>query len=479
MQEKRVIAVDLGASSGRVMQIGFDGQQLHLVEAHRFPNIPVEAGGTLYWDVLQLWREIRTGVDALASESASVGLDTWGVDFALLDRAGDLLANPVHYRDRRTEGMMEWVFARVPRRTVFERTGIQFMVLNSLYQLASLAKAGSPALEAASTLLLIPDLFHYWLTGEKVCEFTNATTTQCFNPYMRDWDRETMEALGIPARMFLPVTSPGTRIGKYNGLPVILPASHDTGSAIVAVPAQTPNFAYISSGTWSLVGMEVRQAIISDQSYAANVTNEGGYEETYRLLKNVAGLWFVQQSLAVWEAGGQRYSYDDLARAAGAAEPLRSLFDPDDPVFLAPGDIPARIQSYCQRTGQPVPETIGQITRAIYESLALKYRYVLEQLCALVGHDIDRLHIVGGGARNDMLSQMTADATGLEVMAGPTEATALGNGIVQLIALGEIADVAQARTILSGMAEMTRYQPRPSLAWEAAYARFKSLIRKD
>lgn len=476
MAEKRVIAVDLGASSGRVMQVGFDGQAFSLAEKHRFPNMAVDVGDTLYWDVLRFWQEIKTGIAAVADDAASVGVDTWGVDFALLDRAGKLLGNPVHYRDPRTDGMMEWVFERMPRREVFQRTGIQFLQLNTLYQLASLAKAQSPQLEAAESLLLMPDLFHYWLTGEKVSEFTIATTTQCLNPVTKNWDGDLLRAVGVSPDLFQPVVPSGTRIGDYNGLPVIAATAHDTASAVVAVPAQTKHFGYISSGTWSLVGLEVDEAVITDATYGANVTNEGGYGGKYRFLKNSAGLWFIQQSLKTWKAAGQDYSYADLAQAAQGAEPFRTLIDPNDPDFIAPGDMPARIQAYCQRIGQPVPETVGQIARTVYESLALMYRAIFASFEDLTGQSIDKLHIVGGGARNEVLCQMAADATGCAVMAGPYEATAMGNAIVQLITLGEIADVNQARSLVAQMPEIAHYQPQPTAGWDAAYERFTALI---
>ena len=471
-----VIAVDLGAESGRLMRVCFDDGNWTLDELHRFPNTPVQVRDTLYWDVLRLWHEIHTTLDAAKGDAASVGVDTWGVDFALLGRDGHLLANPVHYRDSRTEGMMEWVFERVPRRTVFERTGIQFMILNTLYQFASLVHRNSPALEAAESLLTFPDLFNYWLTGEKACEFTHVSTTQCYNPRQGDWDRETLDAIGFPTGILAPIGQPGARIGAYNGLPVIRTAAHDTASAVVAVPAETENFAYLSSGTWSLLGLELAEPVINDAAYAANVTNEGGYDGTFRLLKNIAGLWLAQQSRATWTQQGQHYEYGELARLAAEAEPYRSLVDPDNDVFMAPGDMPTRIQAFCQRTGQPIPESVGQIMRTIYESLALKYRHTLDHLLSLTGQQVDVLHIIGGGARSDLLCQMAADATGRQVVAGPFEATALGNAVVQLITLGELENVAQARATLARLPELVRYAPQNTAAWDEAYERFKGLL---
>jgi len=475
MTDHSVVAVDLGAESGRVMEIRFDGQRLEQNELHRFPNGPVCVHGTLYWDVLRLWQEILTGIEAAGDRAASIGVDSWGVDFALLDRQGNLLGNPVHYRDARTDAMMEWVFERVPRRTVFERTGLQFMQLNTLYQLASLVASDSPLLDLAETYVTFPDLFNNWLSGSRTCEFTHVTTTQIFNPRVGDWDWETLRAIGVPTHIFPKITPSGTRLGDFNGIPVIAPACHDTACAVAAVPTTTEHFAYLSSGTWSLLGLEVAQPVITDATYTANVTNEGGVYGTYRFLKNVVGLWIAQQCRATWKAEGTPYSYDELTALAAAAPAFRSLTDPNDPVFLAPGDMPARLREYCRRTGQPEPEGVGAIMRAIFESLALKYRLVLDALIDLSGKRVDTLHIIGGGARNALLCQMTANSIGREVVAGPFEATALGNGILQMITLGLLDDIAQARDILRRTQQTTRYMPQDADAWEEAYQRFRQL----
>ncbi len=477
MKTYNVIAVDLGAESGRVIGICFDGQHLELREIHRFSNVPVRVHETLYWDILRLWYDILTGIDAAGSRPASLGVDTWGVDFALLDRAGNVLANPVHYRDSRTDGMMEWVFERVPRRTVFEKTGIQFMQLNTLYQFASLVKSGSPILEVAETYLALPDLFNYWLTGARTCEFSHATTTQLYNPRTCDWDRELLGAVGVPTHIFPEIVQPGTRLGEYNGIPVITPAAHDTGSAVIAVPTTTDNFAYLSSGTWSLLGLELDHPVINDATYEANVTNEGGAYGTFTFLKNVMGLWIAQQCRATWQAEGHTYSYEELTHEASQAAPFRSFIDPDDALFLTHGDMPARIREFCERTGQPAPETVGQVMRTIFESLALKYRLVLDCLTELAGKQVDRLHIVGGGGRNTLLSQMAANATGRQVIVGPFEATALGNGIVQLIALGALDNIAQAREILSHTQETITYEPQQAAIWEEQYQRYRSFAQ--
>lgn len=471
----RVIAIDLGAESGRVMRVSLEGDALHAEEVHRFPNIPVQVGNTHYWDCLRLWHEIRAGIEE-ALPAAAIGVDAWGVDFALLDRDGTLLSNPVHYRDRRIEGMPDWVAARIPARQMYERTGIQLMSINTIYYMAYLARINSPLLSAASTFLTMPDLFNYWLSGARVCEFTAATTTQLYDPRANGWDYEMIETLGIPRSIFPEVVQSGTQLGKYRETPVIAPACHDTGSAVIAVPATGPNFAYLSSGTWSLIGTEVRQPVINDMAFEANMTNEGGAYGTFRLLKNVMGLWLAQQCQQTWKQHGTEYSYDQLVMLAGEAQPFRSLIDPDYPDFLPPGDMPARIREYCQRVGQPIPESVGQVMRAIFESLALKYRYVLDRLEELIGSRIEQLHIVGGGSKNRLLCQMTANAIGRPALAGPVEATALGNAIVQLIALGELGDLTQARALLSRTAGIERYEPRATSAWEEAYQRFRSMV---
>lgn len=481
MREHHVIAVDLGAESGRVIRADFNGERITMTDVHRFSNTPVTVRGTLHWDVLRLWHNIQTGIQQVGDSALSVGVDTWGVNFALLDSAGNLLSNPVHYRDHRNDGMMEWVFERVPRREVFEQTGIQFMQINGLYGLASLVKTQSPLLDAAATLLTIPDLFNYWLSGSKTCEFTHATTLQIYNPATSDWARDLLEKLGIPTNILTPIVYPGDVIGDYNGIQVIVPACHDTGSAVMGVPTTTKNYAYLSSGTWSLLGIEVDEPVITDATYEANLTNEGGVYGTYRLLKNIMGLWLAQQCRETWLDEGTEYSYPELVKLAEQAEPFRSFVDPDLPEFLAHGDMPARIRDYCKRTNQPVPETVGQVMRTVYESLALKYRYVVELLQRVSGQPIERLHIIGGGVKNALLCQMTADVLGFEVVAGPTEATALGNAIVQFITHGELANAAEAREMLSRTIDTIRYEPQPDAVprWEEHYQHFKSLIEQN
>jgi rhamnulokinase len=476
MAEKTVLAVDLGAESGRVMAVRFDGASLELEELNRFPNRPVKVRDTLHWNVLDLWQNITAGIEAgKGHEPASIGVDTWGVDFALLDAQGSLLGMPVHYRDHRTDGVMDRAFVKVPREEVFAQTGIQIMPINTLFQLISMVEAKSPLLDTAATFVTIPDLLNYWLSGAKVCEYSNATTTQMFNTGTGQWATDMLERLGIPTKMLPEVVQPGMRLGAYEGIPVIAPATHDTGSAVAGTPATQPNFGYISSGTWSLAGIEVDAPVINEAAMAANVTNEGGVFGTIRLLKNVMGLWILQQCRATWQAAGSKYTYPELVRLAQEARPLRSVFNVNDPKFLPHGDHPAHIQRFCVEHDQIVPTTPGQITRAVLESLALAYRDVFEKLEAISGRSIDVIHIIGGGGENTLLNQMTADATGKPVIAGPVEATVIGNALVQLIALGELHDLHEARQVVAGLQSMKRYEPNHSPEWKAAFERYKQL----
>ncbi|MCO5185517.1 MAG: rhamnulokinase [Anaerolineae bacterium] len=479
MASKTVLAVDLGAESGRVIAVHFDGQRLSLEEQHRFANPLTTINGTLYWDFLYLWRQITAGIErGKALHPAGIGVDTWGVDFGLLDVQGNLVGNPVNYRDSRTDGMMERAFVAVPKADVFAQTGIQFMPINTLYHLLSMVESASPQLAIADTFLTVPDLLNYWLTGTKVCEFSNATTTQLFNPRTGTWATEMLATLGIPTHIFPEIVKPGTRLGVYESIPVIAPATHDTGSAVAAMPTDTEDFAYISSGTWSLVGLEVREPIINAAALAANVTNEGGVYGTYRLLKNVMGLWILQQCRRTWQTQGRDFSYAELVTLAQAASPLAALIDPDDTRFLAPGDFPQAVQAYCAETEQTAPNSVGAIVRCVLESLALKYRMVLDTLRDLTGKSVEVLHIGGGGIQNQLLNQLTANATGIPVVAGPIEATVMGNAIVQLITLGEIADLQQGRQIVAHSAELQRYEPQDHAVWQAAYQHYLEIMHK-
>jgi rhamnulokinase len=477
MAAKTVLAVDLGAESGRVMAVHFDGHSLQLEELHRFQNTTVSIHGTLYWDFIRLWGDVQAGIEKGKSYNpASIGVDTWGVDFGLLDKRGDLIGNPVHYRDKRTDGMMSATFAKVPKEEVFAQTGIQFMPINTLYQMVSLVKGGSPHLQIADTFLTAPDLLNFWLTGVKVCEFSNATTTQMFNPITKNWATSMLETLEIPTHIFPEIVPPGTRLGNYAGIPVVAPACHDTGSAVAAMPSQSENFAYISSGTWSLVGLEVQQPIINEAALLANVTNEGGVYNTYRLLKNVIGLWILHQCRQTWAEQGKRYRYDQLVALAQKVPPQQAIIDPDDDRFLPPGNHPQKIKDYCTETGQAVPTNPGSIVRCVLDSLALKYRYVLDILREISQQPVDALHVGGGGAQNHLLNQLTANATGIPVVAGPIEATVIGNALVQLISHGEITDLQQARQIVADMDEVIRYEPEEASFWKEANKRYRRIV---
>jgi len=492
-QQLKLLAFDLGAESGRAMLGRFDGERLRLSEVHRFPNHPVRLPDGLHWDVLHLWAEIKYSLAQAArdhgADLSGVGLDTWGVDFGLLDRDGALLANPYHYRDSRTDDMPEEAFRRVPRAEIFERTGIQFMQLNSLYQLLAMVVHRSPVLEVAETFLTMPDLFNYWLTGRKVCEFSIATTTQCYDPRQGDWARLLLERLDIPTHIFPEVVPSGTVLGQLlpavasevgvDNLPAIAPACHDTGSAVAAVPAEGSDFVYLSSGTWSLMGAELSEPVIDERSLGFNFTNEGGVCGTFRFLKNITGLWLVQECRRAWAREGEELSYDELTHMAAHAASLRSLVDPDCGEFLKPGDMPARIRAFCRKTGQPVPQSKGEIVRCALDSLALKYRWVLERLEEVLGRRLEPVHIVGGGTRNRLLNQFAADATGRRVVTGPIEATAMGNVIVQLMALGHIASVEEGRQVVRNSFDIGTYEPLDGDMWDEAYDRFLDLMENS
>jgi rhamnulokinase len=484
-----MVAVDLGAQSGRVALGRFDGVRLSIAEVHRFANIPVRAHGTLYWDVLRLYDGVLEGLRAAGRETSgrvnSVGIDTWGVDFALIDRAGRIVQNPVHHRDPRSDRGMKLVLARVPARELYERTGIQLMPINTVFQLEAMVAAEDPALEISETLLLIPDLLNYWLSGAICCEFTNATTTACFDPRAGAWAADLLARLGIPARLFPEVVQPGTTLGRLrddvdqetglSGARVVAPGTHDTASAVASVPFRRPGAAYISAGTWSLVGLELAEPLIDDGTFGANLTNEGGVAGTFRLLRNVTGLWLLHECRRAWALGDSDWSFDELFAMAGEAPPLRSLVNPDDRSFAAPGDMPERIRAFCARTGQDPPETPGEVVRSVLESIALGHGRALGLVCDAAGAEPPEVHIVGGGARNRLLCQWTAEATGLPVLAGPVEATQMGNLLVQAIALGELASLEQAREVVQASFEPTVYEPSDGGAWEEATARFERI----
>ena len=496
MAERAYLAIDMGASSGRHVVGHFDGQELRLEEVYRFENGPVEVGGSLFWDLLGQWSHVRNGLHAAGSrfgpKIVSVGVDTWGVDFGLLGRGDVLLGNPYHYRDSRTNGVMERACAIVGRREIFQHTGLQFMQFNTLYQLLAMKLADSPLLEVAQTLLMIPDLFHWLMTGQKCNEFTEATTSQFYNPVQGAWAVELLAKLGLPTHLLGPIAQPGTKLGRLrenlmaeSGLAaeVVLPGSHDTASAVMAVPAASqpgrrPDWCYISLGTWALMGIESPHPVVNDQVAELNFTNEGGVGNTIRLLKNITGLWLVQECRRVWNQSGRSWSWEDLNRLAASAKPLRSFINPDAQPFLAPTDMPEAIRQFARNTGQPVPEDEGAVLRCALESIAMKFRHVLGMCEELAGGRIETIHIVGGGTQNRQLCQAAADACARRVLAGPVEATAIGNLMVQAVAAGDVGSIAEAREVIRRSFSVEQYEPRDTAAWDEAYGRFLELLNR-
>ena len=478
-------AIDLGAQSGRVAVGRFDGERLSVSEVHRFPNIPVRTRNTLNWDVLRLYQDVTDGLRAAAREAGcvdSVAADSWAVDFGLLDQNGRLLQNPVHYRDDRRARAVGGVLAEVPARDLYERTGIQLIPINTVFELGAMAAERDAALEAAETLLLIPDLMHYWLCGARTSELTNATTTQCFDPRTGTWAVDVLERLDVPTRLLPDVLQPGTKLERLSdrvaddtrlgGAVVVAVATHDTASAVAAVPFRRPSSAFISAGTWSLVGLEVQQPVISDASFAANLTNEGGVGSTFRLLRNVTGLWLLHECRRAWALEGDDYSFDQLVALAKEAPALRSLIEPNDPAFSEQGDMPARVRAFCAHTGQPEPLEPGAVVRCILESLALKHAQTIEVLASVTGTVPEEIHLVGGGSRNELLCRWTAGAAGVPVLAGPEEATLLGNFLVQAMSLGELASIDDGREIVRTSFAPTIYEPQDTAAWREARERF-------
>jgi len=488
-QTKNCLVFDLGAESGRAVLGRFDGARLALEEVYRFPNGPVRVLDSLYWDALRLFAEIKQGLAKAigqAPDLACLGLDTWGIDLALLDQCGELLGNPYHYRDSRTDGMMEEAFRRVPREEIFAQTGIQFMQINTLYQLLAMVVQKSCALAAADKLLMMPDLFNYWLTGRQVSERTIASTSQCLDPYTGGWAKSLIEKMGIPVHIFPDIVQPGTVLGDLlpavrdetnaHHVSVIAPGCHDTASAVAAVPVGAGSYAYLSSGTWSLMGVETLQPVITDKSREYNFTNEGGVCNTVRLLKNMSGMWVIQECRRTWASEGQAFSYDEITRLASGAQPFTAFIDTDAQEFMPPGDMPTRIRQFCVRTGQKPPEDKGTIARLVFESLACKYRWTLERLEGLVGHRLDTLHIVGGGSQNRLLNQFTADAIGRPVVTGPVEATAAGNALMQLLALGAIGSLEEGREVIRRSFGTETFSPRETSRWDEAYTRYRNLF---
>ncbi len=475
----RFAAVDLGATSGRVILAAIDGDEITLEEISRFPDPIIEMQGHFYWDLPAIYKSVIEGLGAIAARGVaieSVGIDTWGVDFAMFGRDGALLRLPYCYRDPHTDGAPEKFFERMPCKTLYEKTGIQIMNFNSVFQFDALRRNGCSALEAADKILFIPDALAYMLTGNAVTEYTIASTAQMIDPRTKQWDPDILNELGLSPEKFGRMTMSGDMIGtltaeaqRLTGLgavPVVAVASHDTGSAVAAVPAEDDDFAYLSSGTWSLMGIESKEPIIDERSFAMNFTNEGGVEGTVRVLKNICGMWLLERCRAEWP----ETSYSEIAAAAEQAEPFRSVINPDAPCFANPPSMTEAIADYCRRTGQPVPESVGQYARCIFESLALRYRQVIEMLKTLSPHPIEKLYVIGGGARNEMLNRFTADATGIPVETGSSESTALGNVMMQAKHAGVAGSVAEMRGMIrASLADSRRYEPTDGERWQAAY----------
>lgn len=483
--KRNYLAVDLGASSGRTIVGTLEEGRLSLKEINRFWNGPTEIHGTLYWDFVHLFRNVKEGIalskKEFGEDLVSMGIDTWGVDFGLFDAEGALLCNPVHYRDSRTMGMFEKVFDRVPKAEVFEQTGIQFMELNTLYQLMALSLEDSPQYKSAEKLLFAPDLLNYWLTGNMAAERTFSSTSQFYNPTTKTWAYDLLEKLGIRTDLFADLVDPGTIVGDTEGLPVVAVGSHDTACAFAAVPvAEGEQCAFLSSGTWSLLGTELFSPVINKASLAANFTNEVGVCDTIRFLKNLSGLWIIQELRRVWAEQGAEYTWDEMDEMALLSEPFEFFVNPSDEEFLAPGDMAARIQSYCIRTGQDKPKTHGQILRAAYEGLAFLYADAYESLEALSGKRFDVLRIVGGGCRNKPLNQFAADATGRRVVTGPVEATAIGNIVMQMLAMGDLDSLEEGREVIrnSFAHEAETYEPQDHAVWKESLEKWRSFIHR-
>lgn len=483
----KMLAFDFGASSGRAVLGSFDGTRLSTSEIHRFSNDPVCLGGHLYWDILRLFHEIKQGILKCANggnrDVCAMAVDTWGVDFALLDEKGNLLSNPYHYRDVLTDDIMDEVFHVFPKNMLYSLTGQQFMKFNSIFQLFAMKYQKLPSFGQARTMLMMPDVFNYFLTGVKSTEYSIASTTQLLDASKKEWCEELISKLELPPYIFPTIVKPGTILGKISaeisqecgieGIPVIAAASHDTASAVASVPAEGSGFAYISCGTWSLMGVETDNPVINEKSYSLSYANEGGVGNKIRFLKMIMGLWLVQECKRQWDREGRTFSFQELETMALEAPPFKSFINPDDNVFIYPGNMPERIAMYCLSSGQPVPENIGETVRCIAQSLALKYRMMVESLEEILDKKLPVIHMVGGGIKDRMLCQFTADATGRTVQAGPIEATATGNILVQAMALGEIGNLSELRQVVRMSFPIETYLPQDTEQWDEAYLQFR------
>ena len=485
---KKVLAFDLGASSGRGIIATLDNGKITLEEIHRFANNGVSVRGTLYWDILYLFDQIKQGIvkARLAGGFDSIGIDTWGVDFGLVDENGDLLCNPVHYRDARTDNIPEEVFEEISKEKLYEKTGIQIMNFNTLFQLYYLAKYKADLLKRADKFIFIPDLLNYFLTGVKKSEYTIASTSQMLNPYTGDWDKELLSSLNIPTDILCDIIKTGEVLGKLSpeiceelsvdSVDVIAVGGHDTASAVVSVPTTEDDFVYVSCGTWSLFGTELKEPLVCNEGLESSYTNEGGYGGTIRYLTNIMGLWLIQEARRDWQKQGKDMSFGEIASLALEADGFKCFVDPDYPEFGKPGNMVKKIQEFCKKTGQYVPQTIGEVARCIYESLALKYRHAFINLGKITGKSFNGIHIVGGGTNAELFCQMTASSCNTNVYAGPVEATALGNVAVQLMATGDIKDIKEARSIIRDSSDIKTYSPEDTSSWDKAYETFKTIL---
>lgn len=486
---KKVLAFDFGASSGRAIIGSLEDGKITLKEVHRFTNDPVKLGDTLYWDVLRLFHEIKQGIvkAKIAGGFDSIGIDTWGVDFGLIDKNGRLLENPVHYRDLRTVGLVDEAFKTIPKEKLYNITGIQFMELNTLFQLISLRRQRPELLDRADKMLFMPDLFAYFLTGKMCSEYSIASTSQLIDINERSWSKEILDGFGISESIFAPIVQPGTVLGNLSpeiceecgveSVPVISVCGHDTQSAITAVPCEDGNFAFLSSGTWSLFGTELDEPIVNETSLNINITNEGGLGGKTGFLKNIIGLWLIQESRRQWQREGKDYSYADLEKLALAEEPFKCFIDPDAPEFVPQGNIPKRVQEFCQKTGQYVPQSVGEIMRCIYESLAMKYRLTFEKLCECTKKDYPVIHVIGGGTKDGLLCKMTANSCDRIVKAGPIEATVMGNVAVQFMSDGTIESINEARKTVAASEALKTYEPQDVAQWKEAYNNFRKIAK--
>jgi len=487
-----LLAFDFGASSGRAILGSLKNEKLELTEIHRFSNEPVMFAQHLQWDILKLCHEVKQGIlkcKIAGFNVESIGIDTWGVDFGLLDKDGELLSNPYHYRDERTKDMMEKCFEYIPKEELFKRTGLQFAQYNSIYQLLSMVENNSNILKISHTLLMMPDLFNYMLTGKSFTEFTEFTTSQLYNYEEKTWDKYVIDKLNIPSSIFAPMIMPGSEVGlvkesicqelNIKPIKVIAVGGHDTASAVAAVPSLEDNPVFISSGTWSILGMENDQPIINNKVYKYNFTNEGGTNNKVLLLKNIMGLWIIQECKRAWEREGLSFSFGEIVQMAKEEKSGISFIDPDNELFYAPGNMPERVKDFCRNTNQPIPQSIDEVIRCVEESLALKYRWAIEKLEEITDKKIHTIHVVGGGIQDKLLCELTANITGRKVIAGPVEATAIGNLIIQAQALGRVKDQKHGREIIKNSFEIEEYIPSKPSDWEVNYLKYLNILGLD